>query len=407
MDLRGSSILARDALGAAGRILAERAGFGTAATLPLEPEVLATSAVLDRILQDFRPARGVPLPPVEAASLPGVDFESSNCRNFLIDVLFDERRDASDPSLPRTLYAKLPCEEITTRVFGNAIGFWPLECWFCEYIADRVPIRVPRVYAVTQQGSRFVLLLENLAEDPSVELFLNRDMARGTDVMRARRCLSAFAQLHAAFAALPDGERAALLPLSMHTYLSPRRRHATRALNAIAIEPAHRAAPQTFTPELARMSRMAIERWERLVEAWYEGPLTLVHGDSHLGNCFEYDAADGRRVGMIDFQAVHWSRGVRDVQYFLINSLDPKLLAEHEAELIEHYVAESSRFGHRLDSTRTKSEYRSFVFQTLMTAVVPLGLGSLTERDETVLTVLERACAAAARLDLEGWIQSL
>ncbi|MBY0399980.1 hypothetical protein K2X89_06765 [Myxococcota bacterium] len=31
---------------------------------------------------------------------------------------------------------------------------------------------------------------------------------------------------------------------------------------------------------------------------------------------------------MLDLQAVHGSKGIRDVQYFLIHSLEPELLAE-------------------------------------------------------------------------------
>ena len=79
------------------------------------------------------------------------------------------------------------------------------------------------------------------------------------------------------------------------------------------------------------------------MDFWYAEPLTLVHGDSHLANCFEYATPAGPRMGMLDFQAVHWSKGIRDVQYFLIHSLEPELLAEHEDALIDHYLAELAR----------------------------------------------------------------
>ena len=54
-------------------------------------------------------------------------------------------------------------------------------------------------------------------------------------------------------------------------------------------------------------------------------------------------------MGLLDFQAVHWSKGMRDVQYFLIDSLAPDVLARHESRLIDHYVAELARRGIALD----------------------------------------------------------
>lgn len=40
-----------------------------------------------------------------------------------------------------------------------------------------------------------------------------------------------------------------------------------------------------------------IEKRDALLETWYAEPLTLIHGDSNLANCFEYDAPEDRRVG--------------------------------------------------------------------------------------------------------------
>jgi len=110
---------------------------------------------------------------------------------------------------------------------------------------------------------------------------------------------------------------------------------------------------------------------------------------------------------MLDFQAVQWSKGVRDVQYFLINSLEPEVLEHHEASLVEHYVSELWRFGADANLSETREQYRAFVFQTLMTAVVAKGLGPLTERDKTVDAILRRSVAATQRHDIAGWLDAL
>jgi aminoglycoside phosphotransferase (APT) family kinase protein len=372
--------------------------------LPDSPESLADAETLNRLIRDHGPPR---LPEIEAARLAGVDFESSNCRNFLIELVYRDAPEAARHTAPKTVYAKIPCEELGTRVFANALGFWPLEVEFCRGLADRIPIRVPRVYAALQRGSRFVLLMENLHEDPWTRLFINRDMAAGTTPERAERVLRAFAKMHAHFHGTDAVGREALLPGRFNTYTAPRWRRVTRALNGLALEPAHRAAPEWVSSRIVETCRLALDRWDHVVEAWYDGPLTIVHGDSHLGNCFEYEGANGTEVGMIDFQAVHWSKGMRDVQYFLINSLEPELLAENEDALIRSYCAALGEHGVELAPESAFEQYRAFSYQTLMVGVVPLGLGALTERDETVLAVMRRSATAVERLGFRDWVEGL
>lgn len=405
----------------------ERSGHA----LPITKEQIARPEVINDLLDRYAPKSGRALPPVRAVRLPGIDFESSNCINFLIEVDFDMNHDlakspesdlnsgldsdldaarepgSASPDLPKTIYVKIPCEERTTRSFAHTLGFWSLETTFCQRAAHTVPIRVPRVYAAAQRGARFVLLLENLHEIPGAKLFINRDMAAGTTPERAERVLTSFAEMHAHFWDWPAERRDALLPPEFNTYLSPRSREMTRALNASALAPALRNAPELLSPRLGETYRLAIKKWDALLDDWYSGPLTLVHGDSHLGNCFEYPTETGLRVGMIDFQAAHWSKGIRDVQYFLINSMDPKLLAEHEARLIGLYCSALAGRGITLKLEDALAQYRSFSFQTLVVGVVPLGLGNLTERNETVRAITERSTAAIERLGFREWLEAL
>ena len=379
------------------RVGLDRVADWRGASLPRTPQELATPEAIYALLPREAPR-------VAGASLPGVHFESSNCTNFLIDVAW-EGPGARDADRPGSLYAKLPCPELGTRVFANALGFWSVECAFARRLASQVPIRVPRVHAVAERGARFVLLLENLQAEPGVRLFDNREMAAGTSIEQARRCLDTFAELHAAFWGRAEDEREALFPRRLHAYLAPGAR--TRALNALAIAPAHRAAPDVFTARHAAICRRAVAKWDALIDALYAEPLTLVHGDSHLANFFEYAGPDGPRMGMIDFQGTHWGHGLRDVQYFLVDSLEPQLLARHEEALIDHYLASLARRGVTLARAPARERYRASVFQTLMVAVVSLGLGSLTEREATVRTLLARCVAASDRLDFAGWLDAL
>jgi hypothetical protein len=404
VTLAGEGGVAWRAATALGQIALDRLDEVRGGALPRTPEQLSEPQVLGELLARHAPSGSEPLPPLRRARLPGVSFESSNCTNFLIEVEFEG---ADAEGLPRTIYAKLPPPEITTRAFANAMGFWEAEVLFCRRLATRVPVETPRVYAAARRGARFVLLLENLHERTGTRLFLNRDMAAGATREQSRRCLETFARLHAAFWGTPANVREHLLPLRLHAHLAPGARARSRALAQAAIGPTHDKAPDIFTSEHVALCRRAIEKWDRLVDAWYAEPLTLLHGDSHLANCFEHPSADGPRMGLLDFQGVHWGQGVRDVQYHLIDSVEPELLATCERDLLDDYLAALARDGVVLDRARAWEQYRALSFQTLVVAIVSLGLGSLTERAETVRTVLRRSVAAMERLSFGDWLATL
>ncbi len=98
---------------------------------------------------------------------------------------------------------------------------------------------------------------------------------------------------------------------------------------------------------------------------------------------------------------------MRDVQYFLINSLEPDVLIENENYLIGVYCDELARHGITLTREEAFEQYRAFSFQTLLVGVVPLGLGNLTERNATVQAITRRSAAAVERLQFREWLEGL
>jgi aminoglycoside phosphotransferase (APT) family kinase protein len=99
-----------------------------------------------------------------------------------------------------------------------------------------------------------------------------------------------------------------------------------------------RRAEKTFgrkmPDEFARACVFVHTRRERLEDLWAQGQRTLVHGDPHLGNLF----FDADRVGLLDWQVIQRAPGMKDVSYFLCNSLRTELRREHERDLIRHYL---------------------------------------------------------------------
>jgi len=364
--------------------------FGGA--LPLYPASLAKPATLNRLLREhgIDDAAGAEVSVVELLDIKSI---SSNCNNAVVRI-------ESDASLPPTLFIKLPSAQLWTRLFCNLLGIWSNECHFYRNAASLAPLRVPQPYVIADKGSRFVLVLENLHAGGNLQLFTNSDIVAGVSIERARRCLSAFASLHAAFADLSRDERAAILPPELHPFNSPNARVLSPVLSRAAIGPCQRKAPKLFPQDIAELYRRALEHYDVLLEYWYREPLTLIHGDSHLGNFF----VTGDQMGMLDWQAVQWAKGIRDVQYFLINSMGVELLAANERALVSYYVAELARHGVTLDEQEAWAQYRAYSFQTLMTSVVSLGLGTMTDMDEVLSVILERSVAAIRRVRFADWL---
>jgi aminoglycoside phosphotransferase (APT) family kinase protein len=382
-------------LGSSSRLLLDAALDWHPHTLPMRGAAVQGVDFLNRLLVEHGSTDTSRAARARAVQLLPRRPPSSNCSNRLLQVQWQQ-----GAGMPETLFLKLPGEALGTRLFCNAIRVWELECDFFRAFAQDFPLRLPRVYAVATRRSRFALLQENLGADASVRLFTNRDMLDGVPLALVRRCLAALAAMHARYHGLDAAAREQRLPLARHPFLSPAMSAISQVINVAAIAPCRRKAPQLFTPARAAEFRGAMRRWHELQACWYEGPLTLVHGDSHIGNFF----GDGERMGMLDFQAPHWSKGMRDVQYFLINSLPADTLAQHEQELIAYYVDELRAHGVALSADEAQQQYRAFSFQTLMTIVTSLGLGPLTENDGLMHEVLARALAAVERLDFYPWL---
>lgn len=364
--------------------------------LPLEVDQACTPSVLEGLLRDYPIAPWASAPRVSAVSVRDTPSISSNCDNRIVDVTW-----ASGDTMPGSLFVKWPMERLATRWFFGIINAWELESHFFRHVAGHLPLRTPRAYATHHAGTRFFLVQENLADDPAVTLFTNPDMMKGPSLELARRCLDGFAQLHAAHVHLTPAQQENLLPRRLHLFLSKDMGTVSRTLNRMALAPCQRKRPGQIPAAVAQAYGQTLEHWDALLAHWHSGPLSLLHGDSHLGNWF----VDGDAMGMLDWQAAHWGKGVRDVQYFLINSLPVGVLADNEQALLAWYLKRREVYGAPLDAEQAWDDYRSLSFHTLMTIVVSIGFGALNEeQDRLMANILDRAVAASLRVDYPGWL---
>jgi len=378
------------------RVVRDALGDLTGHSMPYKADDVATPEALTRLINSAAVAAGknVNITAVQRQDIPSV---SSNCHNLVLTIEQD-----GEAGLPDSLFVKLPMESLATRWFFSIINSWRLESHFFQYVARDIPLRTPVTYATRWQGTRFFLVQENLHEDPTVELFTNPDMMAGPSLELVRRCLDGFARLHACHYGMSRAQQEAILPLDYHPFLSPTMGLVSRNLNRLALKPCIKKRPGEIPPEVVASYQRTVNNWDTLLQFWFAGPLSLLHGDSHLGNFF----VSGEEMGMLDWQAAHWGKGIRDVQYFLIDSLPAEILAANERELVDYYVQRRAHHGAAIDAEATWQEYRSFTFHTLMTIIVSIGFGALNEEQDALMAeILRRAVAAVQRVDYGAWLE--
>lgn len=77
-----------------------------------------------------------------------------------------------------------------------------------------------------------------------------------------------------------------------------------------------------------------VDIWARYVATLREGPMTLLHGDAHIGNTY---LLPDDEVGFLDWQVVRRGTWHQDVGYFLIGSLTEEDRRSSEAALMDEY----------------------------------------------------------------------
>lgn len=308
-----------------------RDGLATGASLVREAWRIATDGLSPRS------AGGPELTPawmthVLAARCPGVRVRavlplgahSGTTDHLRLGLTYDATGTGATP--PASVFVKRPPARLATRLFVNVLRLGATEVRFYRDLAAAVPVETPDVFhaAVAGRGGRFVLVLEDLAAR-DVRF---TDVAQPLAVDAARRVVRALARLHAVFWESPR------LDADLAWTADRREDRIGRFLSAIAVRPALRRFGDLVPRELQAAAARITDARGPLEAAWAEGPRTLVHGDAHAGNL--YFPPDG--VGFLDWQVVQSGQGMRDVTYFLVQSLPTDLRRRYERHLIGLYL---------------------------------------------------------------------
>lgn len=302
-------------------------------------------------------------------------------------------RAGTESGLPTSVFVKSTPSAVKNRLISAVTGLGVTEAKF--YLTCRPGLRdvpAPRCYfAQAGHGARHLVVLEDITADGGIPGVLSRDCT----LAFAESLMDAFAALHAQHWETPRFAS----DLSWVTPLS--RRVGFRALawqfRKMRTKLTGRA-DLNLPDEVHRMCAFVNDHDHDLYSRWEDGPLTLIHGDSHLGNTFE--TADGK-AGLLDWQIVHRAPGMREVAYSLVWSLPTALRREHEAHLITRYLDGLS--AHGVDKPPTNDEawqdYRLFAFDAWDSIAFGVAWPGMQEESE-VNAGFNRANSAVADLDV-------
>jgi thiamine kinase-like enzyme len=325
------------------------------------------------------------------AAHPGAKVEALSRAGGHSGTTTRERFDVAAPGTGvDSLFVKITPVGWPQRIFGHAMRLGEMEVRFYQELAGDVPVRVPRVFAAraTSGHERFVLLLEDVAQGGARFVELG-DQAGEAE---ARAVVTALASLHAAFWQSPRFEtdlawvrclerRGAELPIE-------------RFLTAQMVTRAVRRYGASMPPVFERAAILVRDHRDALEARWSAGPRTLVHGDCHIGNLF----FEGDGVGFLDWQVLARAPGLRDVGYFLSNSVPSEVAQKHEADLVAHYCAELRAAGVDAPSAEEAwTQYRAFALYGWLAAAFTVGAGGMQDERNATAGVL-RATRSIERL---------
>jgi Phosphotransferase enzyme family len=139
-----------------------------------------------------------------------------------------------------------------------------------------------------------------------------------------------------------------------------------------------------------------VNLWSRYVQSLTRGPMTLLHGDAHIGNTYVLPDGD---VGFLDWQVVRRGNWSQDVGYFLVGALNETDRRSNDAELLEIYRnALEVPENQRPSAEQAWLQYRTTPAYGLAIWLSTLGTDGWQSR-EVSLALAQRYASAFIELD--------
>jgi hypothetical protein len=306
----------------------------------------------------------------------------------MMGCLFQVRLHYDAGEGPASVVVKLPTASEQNRQVAVAFDNYAREVAFYRLAAHRTPMRTAKLYFGAVDGSAdFVLVLEDLSD------WGQGDQVIGADLQQAERCMTALAELHAAFWNRVDDGDLEWMPNAYPSVMSDGLLQGTTAM--------YGAFNRNFAADVPTALQRLEDRYVDAlpqVQAWISSPpRTIVHGDFRMDNLFFGRNASQSPVACCDWQGSVRGNGIPDIAYFLSGSVATSVRRRHEKALIGRWLAalqDGGVEGYGFDDAW--EDYRRAVLM-LWSYVVVIGggLDASNERgNRWVAAMVQRSCAA-------------
>ncbi|MGE2718731.1 phosphotransferase family protein [Mycolicibacterium celeriflavum] len=302
---------------------------------------------------------------------------------------------SSTADVPATVFVKLQPFAPEQREFLKQIGLGVAEARLYAHAGADLPVRAPHVWHADydEADGSFIMVLEDL--QVSGCRFPTPSDDDIVDV--AASLVDELAALHACFRSRDLGWLRT--PTGMQNkpqnaeIAAKRARFIVSALDQFADE---------MPPAFGRIGELYAARSLDIVALFNEGDRTLIHGDTHSGNLF----VDGTRTGFFDWAVAGRAPGVRDVAYFMCNSLPVEARRAEERRLLDRYRAGLARHGVALEESVAHEQYRLFSVYSWIAAASTAAMGSQWQPIEVSRAAMVSTTQAIEDLDVVGLLES-
>lgn len=191
-----------------------------------------------------------------------------------------------------------------------------------------LPIEHPAIYHTAVDRPRLNDLV--VMEDLTLRNVILNDATRPLSVDQVASGLRGLARMHSALWRFTSSSHPGL------AWVQPWK--ATRVFQWLMKFGCMRGIPrlQTHLPKevLALGADGMVACWAQYLKLLSHGPMTLLHGDAHVGNTY---LTAQKELGFLDWGVVRRGNWSFDVGYFIISALDIAVRRAHENALVEEY----------------------------------------------------------------------
>ncbi len=331
---------------------------------------------------------------IEHTSVTAIESERLGKGRGLVGQVIRFRLTYHSPEVvgaPESIVAKISHSDPDLR--KQLSDLYKKEVNFYKEVADEIDIRVPHLYygALDEESGIHVLLLEDLRNGRI------GDIPSGCSREDAELVIDYLVRLHVAWWEHPRLESMDWVPAQSPLDDPEVKEEWDRGMNDCWCQFEEKFGGRIPAP-IEKVWPVLVQHRDKIRTDSSVPPLTLCHGDFHLGNLFFCDVEAEFPLAVFDWQAIIRAQGAFDLSYFIIGNLEPELRRKVEKDLLQKYCAKLNENGiedYNLD--QCYYSYRITLYEVILPQLVGIAASFdlSDELEQTVLPVLFRRASEA------------